>query len=150
MDTRPDDTGEDGFTDRPVPPVPPWQLPGNFRLDREPHRAGLLLSLGVVGLGMGFLSAYFAPLALLGAPLLRRHPVLHPALAAVALAGMLLGVLGWALAQKDLARMRQGLADPAGEDGTRYARAVAATAGFLGATAAVTWALTSLGTLAVP
>src|SRR4051812_40126339 len=38
------------ITDRPVPP---WELPGNFRLDCEPHRAQLLQVLRGLSLGLG-------------------------------------------------------------------------------------------------
>jgi hypothetical protein len=91
---------DQGITDRPRPP---WELPGGFRRDCEPHRADLLLWLSGVSLlcCLAALVPCFAGLpALLGVPL---------------------GLTTWVLARRDLALMRKGLMDPGGEAGTRKA-----------------------------
>ncbi len=110
----------DGITDRPVPP---WELPGAFRRDGEPHRRRLVVALGQAAFGLTFLLGG-TPLALLpvlpwtrawefpewwGLPLL---PLLGipPSLAA------------WALARHDLALIRRGHMDPAGEQAMRIGR----------------------------
>ena len=71
------------FTDKPAP----WELPGSFRLDCEPHRGKFLKGLVLCG-------EILAPL-LIGLPF---------SLAAATLA--------W----RDLGRMRAGLMDPSGQE----------------------------------
>jgi hypothetical protein len=101
----------EGITDRPAPP---WERPGAFRRDCEPHRGPLVLSLGVAAL---YLSAYLAaaPLALQPAlPWLPGRPLPAWCLPLFPLAGFLLSLAAWALARHDLALMRRGRMDPAG------------------------------------
>src|SRR3954463_4309373 len=91
------DQYDGAFTDQPVPP---WELPGNFRLDCEPHRAGLLAALSGVNLLIGFLSLL---------------PPCVPACASLGtLLALLLGLTVWRLARNDLTRMRAGRVDPSG------------------------------------
>jgi hypothetical protein len=71
----------------------PWEQPGAVRRDCRPHRGDLLVALGNLCLGLGFLSLWF----------------LLPACVAVPLAGVV-----WLLARRDLVRMKAGLIDPAG------------------------------------
>jgi hypothetical protein len=87
----------EGITDKPVPP---WQLPGVVRRDCEPHRGELL----------GRLSLVTTWLAAAGALLV------VPGLIALAMA-----VAIRVMARHDLALMRLGGMDPAGEDDTRQA-----------------------------
>src|SRR6516165_8700120 len=71
----------------------PWERPGAVRRDCAPHRAGLLLAVADTSLLLGALSL---PLGF------------------SALMGLGLGVAGWALASRDLKRMRARVMDPAG------------------------------------
>src|SRR5579872_5154203 len=88
----------EGITERPARP---WELPGAVRRDCEPHRGELFRRLSLV------------TSLLAGAGVL----FFVPALLALAVA-----VAVWGMARHDLALMRLGLMDPAGEDDTRYAR----------------------------
>jgi hypothetical protein len=72
---------------------PPWEQPGTFRLDCEPHRGPLLRAFGLVSLVTGFLSFCILPLAIVSA--------------AVGLSVCL-------IAGKDMAKMQAGLMDPSG------------------------------------
>jgi hypothetical protein len=113
---------DDRVTDRAPGPdpwgkVPPWEQPGGFRLDGEPHRGDLLSGLGNTALVAGFFA--FA-LASLGLGLLCL-PVALP-----------LGLAVWAAARRDLARMGRGLMDPRGEDKTEEARLSGRAAMWLG------------------
>jgi hypothetical protein len=81
--------------------VMPWQRPGAERRDLEPDRGELLQWLGWAGLACG----------------LATFCLLLPALAAFAL-----GITVLVMARADLARMRAGLMDHAGEEQTRTAR----------------------------
>ncbi len=117
MEPWPTDSKEDGFTERdgfmerPAPSVPPWELPGQFRRDCAPHRAGLLGALANTSALVGTLSLV-PPFALACAPL-------------GALLGLPLGLTAWVLARRDLAEMRAGRTDPSGEAGTEAARKLA-------------------------
>src|SRR4051795_13430283 len=98
MEPRPPHDRGAGITDLPLPPLPPWELPGNFRRDCEPHRAGLLRLLGALSLGLGVLDAVVVLLFPL--PLDTAVWVVGPVeltvyglVAATALAGTLTGTL---------------------------------------------------------
>src|SRR3954467_11731752 len=78
MEPWPADERDDGITDRPLPP---WELPGNFRRDCEPHRASLLQ--GVARVAVAFAYAGVVP----------------PFLGVPALAAVPLGLTTWALAR---------------------------------------------------
>jgi hypothetical protein len=85
--------------------VPPWEQLGAVRRDCEPHRAGLVLWLGMFGIVSGAASLlFFFPL----------------------LVGLPLGLAAWWMGRRDLAKMRKGLMDPSGEGdtwwGTRQGR----------------------------
>jgi hypothetical protein len=79
---------------------PPWEEPGNFRLDCEPHRAHFLLFMGNVSMAMGILA------------LCTFLPTLINCIIAFAV-----GVM----ARNDLAKMSAGLMDPMGENLTMMA-----------------------------
>jgi hypothetical protein len=88
----------EGITDRPVPP---WELPGAFRRDCEPHRGPLLRRLGVLTVYLDLFGVVFPPAVLPALPL---------------------GVAVWVMACRDLAGMRLGRVDPRGEVDARQAR----------------------------
>jgi hypothetical protein len=79
----------------------PWERPGAFRLDCEPHRGGLLCWLGLGSYLLGFLSLF----------------LLLPSLG-----GLPLGVAVWRTARRDLARMGAGLMDARGQADTEKAK----------------------------
>ena len=108
----------DGITDRPVPP---WELPGAFRRDCQPHRADWLSRLaraGHVACALALLNSVgFALAAVSGGP---RPAAEVSAAAAVLFAGpaLLLGVTALAQARRDLGLMLRGVMDPSGRDRT--------------------------------
>src|SRR4051794_2179718 len=121
---------EAAFTDRPLPP---WELPGNFRRDYEPHRAGWLRLLAALTVGAGALCLLVSTAELV-ADLWPLHSTALLSLPAVAAAGVTaLGALVWALARKDLALMRLGLMDPRGESATQRTQWQAALGALLAA-----------------
>jgi hypothetical protein len=79
----------------------PWERPGAVRRDVEPDRGRLILALG----GLAEFCSVFACLLLVTAPL-----------------AIGFGVTAWLMARRDLARMRQGLMDPAGRRYTEQGR----------------------------
>jgi LSD1 subclass zinc finger protein len=105
---------------RPVP-VPPGPAPApsraepppyasyriRRRYDYEPHRGGLILTLGLLGL------------------LLAPTCVLSPV-------GLLLGLTAWVMGHNDLAKMRAEVMDPAGQGNTAGGRACGLLATLLG------------------
>lgn len=50
-------------------PVPPWELPGCFRLDCEPHRGDMLKRLAIAGLIVGQATVCLPFLLVVGIPL---------------------------------------------------------------------------------
>jgi hypothetical protein len=92
--------GQDGYT---ANPLPRWELPRNFRLDRAPHRAGFLQWVTRVSLALAYLT--MAP-CFLGVPAVVAAP---------------LGLGGRSAALHDLDRMRAGLMDPSGAAATERA-----------------------------
>jgi hypothetical protein len=102
----------EGITDRPVRP---WQLPGAVRRDCEPHRGPLVRRVGHAAFVLSLLLAV-TPLVLLpGVPLMGAGEFPEWGVPLFPLAGVLPSLAAWALARHDLALMRQGLMDPAGE-----------------------------------
>jgi hypothetical protein len=109
---------------RRLPPnweVPPWEMPGGFRLDCEPHHEPMLRWLANVALlcvlsAIGLILA--APVLLLFANSLRALAV-APWLGS---GGGLLGLSAWLLARRELAGMRAGRIDRSAEWGVRFAR----------------------------
>jgi hypothetical protein len=77
-------------------PLPPWEHPGCFRLDCKPHRGTLLVWMAAASVACSAV--------LLG-------PLVLP-----------LTLTTWWLARRDLARMREGMTDPSGEQRTVCAR----------------------------
>lgn len=76
-------------------PIPPWERSGCFRMDCEPHRAGLLRPMGAASFMAGLFSLFLPfPFLLIGLPL---------------------SVMTWLMARSDLAKMYKGLMDPGGK-----------------------------------
>ena len=96
----------------------PWERRGAVRRDCESHRSGLLLALGDASLLLGALSL---PLGFL------------------AVTGLCLGAAAWALASRDLRRMRARAMDPAGLSGTALGRGRARAGVALSLYAAALW-----------
>ena len=109
----------DGITDRPVPP---WELPGAFRRDGEPHRAGWVSRLARAGQGATSFAlllavpAVFAPVG--GGVPWRDAEVFAASAGLFALPGLLLGVTAMVQARRDLGLMQRGLMDPSGRGRT--------------------------------
>jgi 1,4-dihydroxy-2-naphthoate octaprenyltransferase len=104
--------------------VPPWERPGWFRLDVKPHRGTLLCRLGQ----MAFL---VWPVALVGSnTTIYALPVVC---APAGLVALVLGLLVWWLARRDLKRMLRGAMDPAGATEATEARQLGRAAACLGA-----------------
>ena len=83
-------------------PVPPWERPGCFRMDCEPHRGELLRGAGRAVLILGIVS--LLPFGFLLVPL-----------------AVPIGLATWFLALSDLGKMWQGLMDPDGKNLTTAA-----------------------------
>jgi hypothetical protein len=83
--------------------VPPWEQPGCFRLDCEPHRGELLKAIASVSVAVSFISIC---------------PLTYIAL----ILALPLSLSIWLLARHDLALMRKGKIDPHGEGLTDGAR----------------------------
>src|SRR5689334_7127653 len=84
-------------------PVSPWERPGCFRLDCEPHRGGFLRWMSFVS----FVLACFAPI---------------PYSCVLALPAIPPSFTVWCLCRRDLAQMLRGLIDPTGYEKTQQAR----------------------------
>jgi hypothetical protein len=101
---------DERFTDKAPTSGPGGILPGIFPVDahggHDPHRGRWLGWPGLVAYDGGVLS-------LLGLPTSFCAPVAAPP-----------GLIGWALARQDRARMRQGLIDPRGQVAREYAGAL--------------------------
>ena len=91
------------------------EAPFWVRRDCEPHRGATLQALGVASLLLSLLTAPAA--ALTWASALRM-----PAGGAFGLVALGLGVAAWVMADRDLAKMDEGLMDPAGRGRTRGGR----------------------------
>jgi ABC-type branched-subunit amino acid transport system permease subunit len=101
--------------------VPPWRLPGNFRLDCEPHHGALWRWLA--NLALVFCLGSWA--AFLNSPLfcLKGDPTAAVTAAfGLAIAAAALGLPAWLLARRELARMHAGVVDPSGQWETKFAR----------------------------
>jgi hypothetical protein len=81
----------------------PWER--GIRRDCEPHRGGLVLTLGIVSIVCGAMAAPFAFCYGVGA--------------VIAAIGLGLGIPAWVMGHRDLARMRQGVKDPQGRGTTQ-------------------------------
>jgi hypothetical protein len=117
---------QDHITDEVPEPwgdKPPWELPGRFRLDCEPHRAALLGRLGWVAVIVGF-AAFGGPLLVVCGP-----------------AALTLGVVICLMARHDLSRMRLGFMDPEGARKTEEAGGFGAMAVALAIGAVTLWGL---------
>jgi hypothetical protein len=107
--------------------LPPWQQPGNYRRDGEPHRGPMLLALATVGLTVSVPGCCLSVLGLsatlvngpdrpLGDFLISRGMIVG-----VELLGLALGLLAWLPAKWDVAGMKRGAVDPAGQWDTQRA-----------------------------
>jgi hypothetical protein len=85
-------------------PILPWERPGCFRRDCEPHRGSLLASLACAGLTLGCLALYPLDGLVFG------------------LLGILVSLCSRYMAKADLAKMQAGLMDPYGEGVTASAK----------------------------
>jgi hypothetical protein len=131
---------DDAAEDSPNWDIPPWELPGNFRRDAEPHRGPLLRKLADAGYVCSAASCcpflfgvVFGVLDNVGPVRFGGSGVIVLAIA-VGLLGVGLSIMTLVLARRDLAGMRSGLVDPTGEGETEFAcgRAVRNTVwGFL-------------------
>jgi hypothetical protein len=83
--------------------IPPWERPGCFRMDCEPHRGTLLWWLAFASLAFGSFALF---------PCCGWEP---------GLIGIPFGLCIRQLTKGDLAKMRAGLMDPAGEEDTAQA-----------------------------
>jgi hypothetical protein len=93
----------------------PWERPGAVRRDCEPHRAGLVLLLGNVGLAFG----------LAGCLLVCCNPFLTlVVILPCSLVGLPCCLTAWVMAQKDLRLMTAVAMDRAGLRRTEKARSV--------------------------
>jgi hypothetical protein len=103
----------------------PWEKPGRFRLDCEPHRAGLLLLLGDISFWLAIVSLCTCLPGVVSLPL---------------------GATVWVNARRDLERMHAGTMDPRGRDRTALAR----SGGGLGVVLTLlAWAVWGLSMLAM-
>jgi hypothetical protein len=112
----------EGITDRPGPP---WELPGAFRRDGEPHRADWLTRLARAAYGACSFALVMS--ILLGCTTVEGGTRWGDAEVAAALVvlytlpGLLLGSIALAQARRDLGLMLRGLMDPSGQDRTAEA-----------------------------
>jgi hypothetical protein len=117
---------DDRVTDEPPGPepwgeLPPWELPGGFRFDGEPHRGPLLCELGHAALMAGWLSVL---------------PACFPCCAPAAI---LLGMRVWTMTSRDLALMQRGQMDTRGQEATELGRCRARKAVFLALLGFLVW-----------
>jgi hypothetical protein len=111
----------EGITDRPVPP---WELPGAFRRDGEPHRAdGLsrLANAGHVACAFALLLSVSVGLAAFSSANWQEAEVFAALVVLFAVPALLLGVIALAQARRDLGLMLRGLMGPSGRDRTTKA-----------------------------
>lgn len=99
--------------------VPPWERPGCFRRDCEPHRGEIVTGMAIAGLIVSQVSMCLPLLLVIGMPL---------------------NAITWYLARLDGTKMRKGLMDPSGEKVTAEARQTAGFAFALGIFWAAAWA----------
>jgi hypothetical protein len=122
-------------TEKPIPmsdhregiqankPIVPWERPGCFLRDVEPHRGEILKVMAILGLIVSQMSMCLPVLLLIGMPL---------------------NVITWYLAKLDLAKMSKGRMEPSGEKVTTDAKRTAGFAFVIGIICAVTWAMVLL------
>jgi hypothetical protein len=111
----------EGITDRPVPP---WELPGAFRRDCEPHRADWLFRLanaGHVACAFALLLSVSVGLAAFSSANWQEAEVFAALVVLFAVPALLLGVIALAQARRDLGLMLRGVMDPSGRDRTTKA-----------------------------
>lgn len=126
--------------------VPPWELPGNCRLDAEPHRGALLRRLANAGFVCAVVSYYPAVCVLVACLVHDRLVFLLLFVPAIVLALFASGVglTVRALAGRDLAGMRAGLIDAGGYWETEFGQRRAAVSAALGLVSVLLWGGSSL------
>jgi hypothetical protein len=80
----------------------PWEEEGNVRRDSDPHRGGLILTLGIISIcifPLSFMCSIFGIIF---------HVI-----------GAGLGIAAWRMGAGDLKKMREGSIDPAGQGSTQ-------------------------------
>jgi hypothetical protein len=82
----------------------PWERRGEVRRDCEPHRGGLVLTLGIMSIVLGAVGIPFVCCWGFGA--------------LSAAVGLGLGIPAWIMGHRDLAMMREGVKDPVGQGST--------------------------------
>jgi hypothetical protein len=100
----------------------PWEQPGSFRRDCEPHRGGLLFALGQVSLLLGCLALFCLIPSVLGLAGQARQPAIAFTglfCGVPSVLGLAVGVPTWVLARRDLGQMEAGLMDPGGRRKTQ-------------------------------
>ena len=105
----------------------PWELPGAVRRDCAPHRGAILGVLGTVALMCGILAVVLVVPGLVGLPL--SFAVLR-------------------MSDRDLARMRRGLLDPAGRAETEKAGDLADASLLLSVAGVLIWGVVVLSLVA--
>jgi hypothetical protein len=101
--------------------IPPWELPGGFRLDSKPHRGPLLRRLANIGFVCSLLSFYPFGCFLFICIVESWIKVLAAAVV-LGLLGSGFGLVVWMLARGDLQDMRTGLTNPDGKWETQFGR----------------------------
>lgn len=99
--------------------VLPWERPGCFRLDCEPHRGEMLTGMAILGLVLSTTAMCLPPLLVFAMPL---------------------NLATWYLARCDLAKIAKGRMDPDGEERTAESQRTARFALALGIIWATVWA----------
>jgi hypothetical protein len=125
---------DDRITDKPPGPepwgdVPPWERPGGFRRDAEPHRNPLLRGLGLAAMTNLLASCSLVFLGVVSIPLTcaQGWPIeigacLALASAVCSTAAVALGLSAWTIASRDLRQMWRGSMDPDGHPVAERAR----------------------------
>jgi hypothetical protein len=115
-------TGDDGGTRKSVNwDIPPWELPGNFRLDAKDHRGPLLRRLANVGFVCSIASLYPIGFFFLIC-LVETWVNLLAAAIVLGLIGSMFGLTAWLLARRDLEEMRTGETSTVGQEETKFGR----------------------------
>jgi hypothetical protein len=114
-------TGDDDRAEKhPKWDIPPWELPGNFRLDARPHRGPLLRRLANAAFVCAAVS-FYPNVCFLAICLVRSWGMLFGPAVVLGLLGVGLALPTWVLARRDLQEMRKGRTCADGGE-TRFAR----------------------------
>ena len=123
--------------------IPPWELPGNFRLDAKDHRGPLLRRIANAGFVCAVASFY--PVGFFSLICIVETWVnLLAAAILLGLAGSLLGLTAWVIARGDLEEMRTGLTNPEGQEETKFGRDRGVLSFLLGICSFLLWGVCAL------